>query len=114
MTNELKERFIADQVRALATIILTRRGDLSIVETKRDTGVDLHVYIHRDEKPMRLTFGVLLGGVVSPLTAEQANEILGPTMGQFRGLRSSPTLCVFSFSLCARSKLIFPGSRSLS
>ena len=62
--------------------------------------MDLHVYIHRDEKPMRLTFGVLLGGVVSPLTAEQANEILGPTMGQFRGLRKfTYPVCLFFFTL---------------
>ena len=47
-------------------------GDLSIVETKRDTGLDLHVYIQREDKPMRLVFGVLLRGVLSAVTAEQA------------------------------------------
>jgi hypothetical protein len=87
MTDEARERLLADQVRALATVVLTRRGDLTVVETKRDTGLDFHVYIDREDKPMRLVFGVLLRGVPSPLTPEQANQVLGPTMGQFQGMR---------------------------
>src|SRR6185312_11127947 len=100
MTNESKERFIADQVRALATIILTRRGDLTIAETKKDTGLDFHVTIDREDKPMRLVFGILLRGVASPVTAEQANKILGPTLGQFRGMRKfTYPVCLFFFTL---------------
>ena len=106
MTNESRERFIADQLRALATIILTRRGDLIVVETKRDTGLDLHVFIGREDKPMRLTFGVLLRGVPSLVTAEQANQILGPTMGQFRGMRKfTYPVCLFFFTM--REELAF-------
>jgi hypothetical protein len=100
MTNEAKERFIADQVRALATIILTRRGDLAIVETKKDTGLDFHVTIDREDKPMRLMFGVLLRGVPSPVTPDHASRILGPTMGQFRGMRKfTYPVCLFFFTL---------------
>jgi hypothetical protein len=100
VTNELKQQFIAEQVRALATIILTRRGDLTIRETKKDTGLDLHVYIEREDKPMRLTFGILLRGVTSSLTAEQVNRALGPTMGQFRGMRKfTYPVCLFFFTL---------------
>ncbi len=99
MTNESKEHFIADQVRALATIILTRRGDLTIVETKKDTGLDFHVYIDREDKPMRLMFGVLLRGVPSPVTPDHANKVLGPTMGQFRGMRKfTYPVCLFFFT----------------
>src|SRR3954454_5291009 len=94
MTSESKERFVADQVRALATIVLTRRGDLKIVETKKDTGLDFHVTIEREEKPMRLMFGVLLRGVPSPVAPEQAAKVLGPTMGQFQGLRK------FTYPVC--------------
>ena len=68
-------------------MILTR-SDLTIVDTKKDTGLDFHVYIDREDKPMRLTFGILLRGVSSPVTAEQANKVLGPTMGQFQGMRN--------------------------
>ena len=86
MTNEAKEQFIAEQVRALATVLLTRRGDLTIADTKQDTGLDLHVYINREDKPMRLTLGVLLTGVPSSVTVEQANMLLGPTLqGSFTG-----------------------------
>ncbi|HWG41720.1 MAG TPA: hypothetical protein VN688_02965 [Gemmataceae bacterium] len=100
MTNESKERFIADQVRALATIILTRRGDLMIVETKKDTGLDFHVTIDREDKPMRLLFGVLLRGVPSPVVPDHANKILGPTMGQFQGMRKfTYPVCLFLFTM---------------
>jgi hypothetical protein len=100
MTDEARERLLADQVRALATVVLTRRGDLTVVETKRDTGLDFHVYIDREDKPMRLVFGVLLRGVPSPLTPEQANQVLGPTMGQFQGMRKfTYPVCLLFFTL---------------
>jgi hypothetical protein len=100
VTNESKEDFFADQIRALATVLLTRRGDLAIVETKKDTGLDFHVYIDREDKPMRLMFGVLLRGVPSPVAPDQANKILGPTMGHFRGMRKfTYPVCLFFFTL---------------
>jgi hypothetical protein len=100
VTNEAKEQFIAEQVRALATVFLTRRGDLTIVDTKQDTGLDLHVTINREDKPMRLTLGILLRGVPSPVSAEAANQLLGPTLGQFQGLRKfTYPVCLFLFTL---------------
>ncbi len=100
MTNEFQERFLTDRSRALATIILTRRDDLTIVETKKDTGLDLHVSIEREDKPMRLTFGVLLRGLASTVTIEHANRILGPTMGQFEGMRKfTYPVCLFFFTM---------------
>lgn len=100
MTNESREHFIADQVRALATIILTRRGDLTIVETKKDTGLDFHVTIDREDKPMRLLFGVLLRGMPSPVTPDHASKILRPTMGQFQGMRKfTYPVCLFLFTV---------------
>jgi hypothetical protein len=100
VTNEAKEQFLAERIRALATIILTRRGDLTVAETKRGTGLDFHVFIDREDKPMRLTFGVLLRGVPGPVTADQANQILTPTMGQFQGMRKfTYPVCLFFFTL---------------
>ncbi len=100
MTDEAREMFVADQARALATVLLTRRGDLTIMETKKDTGLDFHVYIGREDKPMRLVFGVLLRGVAPPLTADQADKVLGPTLGQFRGMRKfTYPVCLFFFTL---------------
>jgi hypothetical protein len=100
MTDDAKQLFLADRVRALATVILTRHEDLSIAETKRSTGLDFHVYIDREDKPMRLAFGVMLRGVPSTVPADGANEILGPTMGQFRGMRKfTYPICLFFFSM---------------
>src|SRR5947209_18545962 len=100
MTEAMKEQFLAEWVRAHATVILTRRGDLTVIETKRDTGLDFHIHIEREDKPMRLTFGVLLREVPSPMTAENANKILGPTMGQFRGMRKfTYPVCLFLFTM---------------
>ncbi len=100
MTEESKQQLLAERLRALATVILTRRDDLEIVETKRDTGLDFHVYVQREEKPMRLVFGVLLRGVSSPVTPEDANAILAPTLGQFRGMRKfTYPVCLFFFTV---------------
>lgn len=100
MTNDSRKLFISERARALATVILTRRGDLTIVDTKRDTGLDLHVHIEREDKPMRLTFGVLLRGILSSTTTEGANKVLGPTMGQFRGMRKfTYPVCLFFFAM---------------
>jgi hypothetical protein len=99
MTEESRERLLADRVRALATVILTRFPELRIRETKADTGLDFHVHIEREDKPMRLVFGVLLRGVSSPLTPEQANQVLVPTMGQFQGMRKfTYPVCLFLFT----------------
>jgi hypothetical protein len=100
VTEETKDRLLADQVRALATVVLTRRGDLTITETKKDTGLDLHVYVEREDKPMRLMFGVLLRGVASPVSADGANKMLGPTLGQFQGMRKfTYPVCLLFFTL---------------
>jgi hypothetical protein len=100
VTNDSKERFLADRVRALATVILTRRGDLTVVETKQDTGLDFHISIDREDNPMRLVFGVLLRGVLSPVTVDRANKVLGPTLGQFQGMRKfTYPVCLFFFTM---------------
>ncbi len=100
MISETNERYIGGQVRSRANVILTRRDDLRVVETKEQTGLDMHVYVEREEKPMRLVFGVLLRGVSSPTTAEQANKVLGPTMGTFQGLRKfTYPVCLFFFTV---------------
>ncbi len=100
MTSESKRLFLADRVRALAAVVLTRREDLILAETKQGTGLDLHVSIDREDKPMRLTFGVLLRGAWSSVTAAQANKVLGPTLGQFRGMRKfTYPVCLLFFTM---------------
>lgn len=100
MTQETNERYIGDQVRSRATVILTRRDDLRVVQTKEESGLDLHVYVDREDKPMRLVFVVLLRGVPSPTTSEQANQVLKPTMSFFQGLRKfTYPVCLFFFTV---------------
>jgi len=100
MSSDPNERYIGGQVRSRANVILTRRDDLRVVETKEQIGLDMHVYVDREDKPMRLVFGVLLRGVPAPTTAEQANRALGPTMGFFQGLRKfTYPVCLFFFSM---------------
>jgi hypothetical protein len=100
VTDDAKELFLADRARALATVILTRRSNLIPTEAKQSTGLDFQVVIEREDKLMRLAFGVLLRGVVTPMTAENANKVLGPTMGQFQGLRKfTCPVCLFFFTM---------------
>ncbi len=100
MSNDAKEHFIADRVRALAAILLTRRDDLKLVETKQSTGLDYHVYIDREDNPMRLAFGLLLRGVSSSVSVDRANLVLAPTMGHFRGMRKfTYPVCLFFFTM---------------
>ena len=100
MTDEARELFLADRARALAAVILTRREDLTIADTRQSTGLDLHVSIVREDKPMRLAFGVLLRSVSSPMSADIANQILGPTMGQFQGMRKfTYPVCLLFFTM---------------
>lgn len=67
MTDEARTLFKADRIRAMAVVALTRRDDLVITDTKSSTGIDFHVFVEREEKPMRLGFGVLLRGVYEPV-----------------------------------------------
>lgn len=100
MIDEAKEQFLEERARALATIVLTRRDDLVVRETKSETGLDLHVSVVREDKPMRLTFGVLLRSVISSVTAQEADKLLGPTMGQFQGMRKfTYPVCLLFFSM---------------
>jgi hypothetical protein len=100
VTNDSKEQFLGERLRALATIVLTRRDDLTVVETKKATDLELHVYIDREDKSMRLMFGVVLRGVPSPVSVDHANKILGPTMGQFQRMRKfTYPVCLFFFTM---------------
>ncbi len=73
-------RLIGERVRALATILLTRREDTSILDVSEDLGLDFIVTINHDEKPGLRQFGVKLGGVWTKVTAKHANAVLYPTM----------------------------------
>jgi hypothetical protein len=100
VTEGAKKQFFADRVRAMATVVLTRRDDLGVEDTKQSTGIDYHVYIDREDKSMRLGFGILLRAIDSPMTQENANAVLRPTMGQFQAMRKfTYPVCLFFFTM---------------
>jgi len=100
VVDDFKERFLADRARALATVLLTRRDDLTIDEAPGDAGLDFLVHVRRDGKPVRPMFGVLLRAAVAPATVEQANKILTPTVASFQRLgRFTYPVCLFFFTM---------------
>src|SRR4051812_22727000 len=83
-----QQRFIAERVRALAVVYLTRREDLIVTEETADVGVDLWVTLNLEDKPGQRKFGVELRGVRAVVTAEHANAVLRPSLQQI--LRYGP------------------------
>lgn len=73
-------RLIGERVKALATILLTRREDVSIQEVPGEYGLDVIVTIIHEDKPGLRQFGVKRGGVWTRVTAEHANQVLYPSM----------------------------------
>ena len=57
-----QQRFIAERVRALAVVYLTRREDLIVTEETADIGVDLWVTLNLEDKEGHRKFGVELQG----------------------------------------------------
>jgi hypothetical protein len=78
--NTTQERFIAERVRALAVVYLTRRDDLIVSEETVDVGIDLWVTLNLEDKDGHRKFGVELRGVRSAVTADHANNVLYPSM----------------------------------
>ncbi len=75
-----QQRFIAERVRALAVVYLTRRDDLIITEEAADFGVDLWVTLNLEDKEGHRKFGVELRGGRTAATADHANKVLYPSM----------------------------------
>jgi hypothetical protein len=75
-----QKRFIAERVRALAVVYLTRREDLIVREEPADVGIDLLVTLNLEEKEGLRQFGVEVRGDWSAATASQANQVLRPVM----------------------------------
>jgi hypothetical protein len=98
MTSAATKQLIADRVRALAIVHLTRRSDLHIEEAA-DTGVDLMVRIHKPEDRSLRRFGVCLRGAIAPATPERANELLLPTMRHLAQMEFAYPVCLFYFTM---------------
>jgi hypothetical protein len=100
MTTVEKTWFIEERAKALAFVLLTRRDDLIVTETKEKTGLDFLVNIRRENDQGERRFGILLRATMTPVTIETANSQLKLTM---RGVeRLGPfnyPVCVFYFTV---------------
>jgi hypothetical protein len=83
-----QQRFIAERVRALAVIYLTRREDLIVTDATDGFGVDLWVTLNLDEKEGHRKFGVELRGARTAVTVNNADKVLYNSMQ--RMLRYGP------------------------
>jgi hypothetical protein len=83
-----QQRFIAERVRALAVVYLTRRDDLIVTEEPGDVGIDLSVTLNVENKGGHRKFVVELRGDWTAVTADHANQVLRPAMHEM--LRYGP------------------------
>jgi hypothetical protein len=97
---EFKKQFVGERAKALTTVLLTRREDLLIEETKSENGLDYTVQIRSGDFSGQRPFGILLRATMTPVTIKQANQQLVPTM---RSIKSIGTfhfpICVFYFTV---------------
>jgi hypothetical protein len=100
MEPNFKEWFVAERARALAMVLLTRRSDLVIEESKEKTGLDYTVSIRGEEVTGKRPFGVLMRAAMSPVTDGQANQQLKPTMAAVRSIGPfNYPVCVLYFTV---------------
>src|SRR6266446_10187143 len=85
MAKKVPEWFLTERSRSLATVYLTRRGDVAISEGGREGGLDLLADIVRSGDLVERRFGVVLRATLSSSSAEQANKLIEPTMETLRG-----------------------------
>jgi hypothetical protein len=96
----LQRKLIAERVRSLAIVHLTRRPDLNVAEETADVGFDLRVTMLPGEKLGVRQFGVELKGVWRRVTAGHANKVLRPALQHL--LRYAPypyPIVVFFFTM---------------
>jgi hypothetical protein len=100
MTKGFKDRFIAERARALAIMYLTRRDDLVLQDAEKDSGLDYLVDIVRPDNLSKRSFGVLLRAAMAPVTAEQADAELRPSLKAFQRRGPFPyPVCLFFFTM---------------
>jgi len=95
-----QQRFIAERVRALAVVYLTRRDDLIISDETAEFGVDLWVTLNPEDKHGHRKFGVKLQGIWSAVTSGRPDKNLQTTMQ--RMLRYGPfpfPVVIFFFTM---------------
>jgi hypothetical protein len=99
MPPQFKEWFTAARAKALAYVLLTRRDDLEVRETKAENGLDYTVRIKSELDRGPQVFGVLLRATMSPVTIDEANAQLEPTLTDQAAADPFLPVCVFFFTV---------------
>ncbi len=100
MNTEFKKWFIAERGKALATVLLTRREDLLVKETKEENGLDYTVHIKTPDNLGDQPFGVYVEASMTPVTLDGANKQLKPVMEKVQSIgRFAFPVCVFYFTV---------------
>jgi hypothetical protein len=100
MDKEFNKRLIADRALALAFVLLTRRDDLDVKETKEGNDLDYTVDIKTAEDVGKRPFGVYVAATMSPVTLEAANKQLKTELAGLQTVGPFPfPVCVFFFTV---------------
>lgn len=100
MNKGFKEWFIEERARALALVLLTRREDLVVKETREENGLDFTAYVKTERHLGNRPFGIYLAATMTPVTLDTANNHLKPVLEQVHSV--GPFLfpvCVFYFTV---------------
>ena len=107
MTSAEKKRFLSEWAETAATVVLTRRPELTIAEANPDTGFDLEVSIKRNDRATRPSFGVLLRAEIQSLDVHHANKLLTPTLTRFQAVwKPTSPICLFLFTMRERQEYL--------
>src|SRR5437762_3307940 len=100
MNREFREWFVAERARALAMVLLTRRDDLVVKETREENGLDYTVYLKAESNEGTRPFGVCLSASMIPVTLDRVNQQLKPVMKKVRSIGPFHfPVCVFHFNV---------------
>ncbi|HEY7426217.1 MAG TPA: hypothetical protein VH682_18445 [Gemmataceae bacterium] len=100
MNREFREWFVTERARALAVVLLTRRDDLILTETREENGLDYTVYIRTEYKGGNRPFGLCLSATMTPTTLVGANQLLKPMLEKVRSIGPFHfPVCVFHFTV---------------
>jgi hypothetical protein len=96
-----RDEFVAERMRVMATVVLTRRDDLSISRPPEgEADVDLLVDVRDRHNPGLRRFGVLLRGDSPPATEVSLKKTLHSALRAIRDLKHIAfPVCLFYFTM---------------
>ena len=100
MNGDFVKWFVAERGRALAMVLLTRRDDLVVKETREENALDLTVCIKTREDARNRSFGVYLEAAMTPVLPDVADKQLKPVLRKVQSIGPFRfPVCVFYFTV---------------